>query len=73
MMKILVLILIVNSIYSAENIDNSFLQNEINDYGSLKLWLNNYLEPLESGHLDEKVKMFSWQYNINYIDDSYKA
>ncbi len=58
-----------------KNIDNSFLQNELNEYGSLKLWVNNYLEQADvsSFHLDDRMRQFSWQHNVNFVDDALRG
>ena len=58
------------------SIESSFLQNELAEYSSLRLWVNNYLDQIDVNDainkIDDKVKAFSWQYNLNYIDETYK-
>ncbi len=54
------------------SIENSFLEQELTEYGSLKLWVNNYLGLTEGPALAENLKAFSYQYNINHIDEVYK-
>ena len=41
-----------------KNIDNSFLQNELSEYSSLKLWVNNYIAPadISSFHLEDRMR-----------------
>ena len=85
-MKILLFTMLILSIWTKEmkeqkkntdrNLESSFLQNELTEYSSLKLWVNNYLEMIDVtdniNRIDEKVKAFSWQYNLNYVDETFK-
>ena len=55
-----------------KGIDNSFLENELSEYSSLRSWVTNYLEPVDPStlHLDDRMKLYSWQHNINFVEDA---
>ena len=68
-MKISIVLLLLS--LSLCSIENSFLEQELAEYGSLKLWVNNYLGTVEGPSIADNLKAFSYQYNINYVDEIY--
>lgn len=57
---IVLLIALMVCVMQNKSVESGFLEQELSEYGSLKVWINNYLDAAPTVPLADNLKAFSY-------------